>query len=78
MNYDKIKEASERSARIIADAQPYWVGVERAQNFLDGFDECTVLHSGPPIEYERMFPLHQRGMVNAALFEGLAKTESEA
>lgn len=66
------------SARAIVDAEPYWVGVSRAIDLLDGFDEKTILHSGPPIEYERMCGLHKRGMVNAVLFEGLAKTEAEA
>ncbi len=66
------------SARAIIDAEPYWVGVSRAIDLLDGFDEKTILHSGPPIEYERMCGLHKRGMVNAVLFEGLAKTEAEA
>jgi len=37
-----------------------------------------ILHSGPPIDYENMVMLHQRGMVSAMLFEGWAKTEEEA
>lgn len=75
---DEKNNAAVRSARIIADAEPRWVGVKRAIDFLDGFDEKTVLHSGPPIEYERMCVLHKKGMRNALLFEGLAKTENEA
>ena len=74
----QISAAAKRSAEIIAAADPYWIGTSKAIDFLEGFDEYTVLHSGPPIEYERMCPLHQRGMKNAAIFEGLAKTESEA
>ena len=78
MTEREINESAKKSAEIIAEAEPHWVGVEKAIDFLDGFDEYTVLHSGPPIEYERMCALHQRGMRNAALFEGLAKTEEEA
>ena len=78
MTYSEIKESAEKSAKTIIDAEPYWVGTQKAINFLDGFDEYTVLHSGPPIEYEKMCSLHQRGMKSAALFEGLAKTEEEA
>jgi hypothetical protein len=37
-----------------------------------------ILHSGPPIAYADMCPLHRRGMVSGALFEGWAKTEAEA
>lgn len=78
MNYELIDQGAITSAEIISNAQPYWVGVERAIDFLEGFDEHTVLHSGPPIEYCDMCELHKRGMRNAALFEGLAKTEEEA
>ena len=78
MTTKQIKEAAKASARAIIDADPYWVGVSRAIDLLDGFDEKTVLHSGPPIEYERMCELHKRGMRNAVLFEGLAKTEADA
>jgi len=74
----EIRRAASASARIIADAEPYWIGVRKAIDFLEGFDEYTVLHSGPPIEYGRMCSLHQRGMRNAAIFEGLAKTDEEA
>lgn len=56
---------------------PWWVDVQTAGEFL-GLPDKTVLHSGPPIEYERMCSLHKRGMVSACLFEGWAKTETEA
>ncbi len=78
MNGNEINTAALKSARMIADAEPYFIGVERAGDFLKDFDSQTVLHSGPPIEYERMCSLHKRGMVNAVIFEGLAKTESDA
>ena len=56
---------------------PYWVDVLPAGEFL-GLADKTVLHSGPPIEYARMCPLHKRCMVNACYMEGWAKTEAEA
>ena len=56
---------------------PYWIDVLPAGEFLSLPDK-TILHSGPPIEYGRMCVLHRRGMVNACLFEGWAKTEAEA
>ncbi len=56
---------------------PYWVDVLPAGEFL-GLPEKTVLHSGPPIAYERMCSLHKRCMVNACFMEGWAKTEDEA
>ena len=56
---------------------PWWIDVRTAGDFLHLADK-TILHSGPPIEYERMCVLHRRGMVSACLFEGWAKTEAEA
>ena len=63
--------------KIIDASDPHWVDVLPAGKFLSLPDK-TILHSGPPIDYGRMCVLHRRGMVNACLFEGWAKTESEA
>ena len=67
----------EAVGRLIA-AEPYWVGVEKAIDFLPGMTTHTILHSGPPISYRDMTEVHRRGMVHAAIFEGLAKTTDEA
>lgn len=56
---------------------PYWIDIRPAGLFL-GLADKTILHAGPPIEYERMCLGHKRSMVNACLFEGWAKTETEA
>ncbi len=78
MTKTDISSAARESARAITDAEPYFIGVARAVDFLDGFDSNIVLHSGPPIEYERMCTLHKRAMVNAVLFEGLAQNTKAA
>ena len=51
--------------------------MKKAGEFL-GLADKTVLHAGPPIEYERMCLGHKRSMINACYFEGWAKTEAEA
>ncbi len=56
---------------------PWWVDVRTAGDFL-GLPDRTVLHAGPPIAFGRMCPLHRRGLVNACLLEGWAKTADEA
>ena len=66
-----------RTAELREAGNPYWVDVLPAGEFL-GLPDKTVLHSGPPIEYARMCPLHRRCMVNACYMEGWAKTEAEA
>lgn len=63
--------------RIIDQSDPYWVDVRPAGEFLN-LPPCTILHSGPPIEFSRMCSLHRRGMINACYFEGWAHNENEA
>ena len=75
---DKILMANEAAADAIINADPVWEDVKPAGEVLEGMDDYTVTHSGPPIAYEDMVRLHQRGMVSACLFEGWAKTEAEA
>ena len=66
------------TAEMLRDAgDPHWIDVRTAGEFLNLPDK-TVLHSGPPIEYGRMCVLHRRGMANACLLEGWAKTTAEA
>ena len=78
MLFDKIQKANAIAAQRLVDADPVWEDVRPAGEVLEGMDDYTVTHSGPPIAYEDMVRLHQRGMVSACLFEGWAKTEAEA
>ena len=48
-----------------------------AREVLDGFSEDTILHSGPPIDYEHMCALHKRGMISGVLLEYLTYSGSE-
>ncbi len=75
---EKIEKANAIAVDSLLKAEPVWIGVEKAIDCIDGLKENTILHSGPPIEYENMCELHKQGMRNAVLFEGFAKTESEA
>ena len=74
----KIDAANEAAADLIIQADPAWVDVLPAGEVVEGLDDYVVTHSGPPIAFEDMVMLHQRGMVSACLFEGWAKTEEEA
>lgn len=73
-----ISRANEAAADQLINADPVWEDVKPAGEVLEGMEDYTVTHSGPPIAYEDMVRLHQRGMVSACLFEGWAKTEEEA
>jgi len=74
----KIDVANAVTANRLIDADPVWEDVRLAGEVLEGLGDYTVTHSGPPIAYQDMVRLHQRGMVSACLFEGWAKTEAEA
>ena len=74
----KIDRANEAAADMVINADPAWVDIRPAGEVVEGLGDYTVTHSGPPISYENMVRLHQRGMVSACLFEGWAKNEEEA
>lgn len=74
----KIDRANVDAADMVINADPAWVDIRPAGEVIEGLEDYTVTHSGPPISYENMVRLHQRGMVSACLFEGWAKSEEEA
>lgn len=74
----KIEAANQTAVNCIIESDPAWVDILPAGEVIKGLDDYTITHSGPPIEYEDMVMLHQRGMVSACLFEGWAKSEEEA
>ncbi len=75
---EKIAAANETAVQKIIGSDPVWVDILPAGEIVEGLTDHMILHSGPPIEYRDMCPLHQRGMVSGALFEGWARTEAEA
>lgn len=78
MSLEKVESANREAVKRIIQSEPYWVDVLPAEEVLENFEPNTVLHSGPPIEFEKMCFLHKRGMINAVLFEGWAQDEKTA
>ncbi|MEA2319039.1 MAG: hypothetical protein QOD44_3228, partial [Solirubrobacteraceae bacterium] len=72
-------EAANREAldRIVA-ARPLLVGFERAVDVVPGMTRTTILHAGPPIEWERMAGAMQGAVTGALVFEGLARDLRDA
>ncbi|MDD5728581.1 MAG: DUF1116 domain-containing protein [Victivallales bacterium] len=75
---EKIDQANASALNELINADPVWVDILPAGEVVKGLEKNMILHAGPPIDYADMVPLHKRGMVSGALFEGLAKTEAEA
>ncbi|MEG2604408.1 MAG: DUF1116 domain-containing protein, partial [Clostridia bacterium] len=75
---EKIAAANHQAAACLTENDPYWTDIRPAGECVANLKDHMILHSGPPIDYENMVMLHQRGMVSAMLFEGWAKNEKEA
>ena len=74
----KIDEANDKAVHRIIDSQPYLIDILPAGDVIEGLDDYTIIHSGPPIAYEDMVMLHQRGLVSACRFEHWAETDEDA
>lgn len=74
----KIEKANHEAVNCIINSDPAWIDILPAIDVIEGMDDYTILHSGPPIDYDDMVMLHQRGLVSACLFEKWAKNEQEA
>jgi hypothetical protein len=71
--------AANRTAldRLLA-ASPFLVDVQPAGTAIPGLTGRMLLHSGPPIAWERMCGPVRGAIIGAALFEGWASTPGEA
>lgn len=75
---EKINAANDQAVQAVIAANPEWVDILPAIEVLEGMTERMVLHSGPPVAYRDMCPLHQRSMASGILFEGWAEDEAQA
>jgi hypothetical protein len=73
----EIDSANEKVVQIFNDAQPVLVGVKPAHQVLAGLKPNTILHAGPPIQWEEMCGPMQGAILGALRFEGLAATDEE-
>jgi Protein of unknown function (DUF1116) len=69
---DAVERANAAVVERIEAARPRAVTVARAGDLVPGLDDGTLLHSGPPIEWERVCDPQRRALVAACLLEGWA------
>jgi hypothetical protein len=74
----RVAAANEVAVGRIVDAQPVLVGFGRALDVVPGMTPTTILHAGPPIEWQRMSGPMKGAVTGALVFEGLARTVEEA
>jgi len=73
-----IDQANATAVERIMSARPMLTGVAAARDVIPGMRDNLLLHAGPPIEWGRMSGPLRGALIGAMLFEGLAKSETEA
>jgi hypothetical protein len=77
-NKKKIDEANQKALEIILNGKPALVGMDIAINVIPGMKKNLILHSGPPISWDRMCGPTRGAIIGALIYEGLAKTPEES
>jgi hypothetical protein len=75
---DRVDEANREAVRRIEQSRPQAVTVAPAGDVIDGLEGRKLLHSGPPIEWDRVCDPQRRAMLAACLFEGWADDRESA
>ncbi len=74
----KIEEANQTAFKRLAEADPVLVDIAPAIEVISGLEDKMVLHSGPPITWDRMCGAQRGAVIGEVLFEGWANTVDEA
>jgi hypothetical protein len=75
---ERVEAGNEEAVRRLLGADPVLVDVAPASEVVDGLEERMILHSGPPIEWERMCGAQRGSVLGLILFEGWADSLAEA
>jgi hypothetical protein len=73
-----VAEANKKAADIILNGMPVLVGLDIALNVIPGMKKNMILHSGPPITWDRMCGPTRGAIMGALMYEGIAKDITEA
>jgi len=77
-NEQIINTANEKALEIILNGKPFLVGLDIARNVIPGMKENLLMHSGPPITWDRMSGPLKGAMIGAMIYEGKAVDFKEA
>jgi len=75
---DVIEEANQKALEIVLNGKPNLVGMDLAKNVIPGMKQNLILHSGPPISWERMSGPTRGAVIGALIYEGMAANPEEA
>jgi hypothetical protein len=75
---DRIETANGEAVRRLLAADPVLVDVAPAAEVVEGLEGRMILHSGPPISWDRMCGAQRGSVLGLVLFEGWADSLAEA
>lgn len=78
INNEQIDAANKIAYERYLGAQPVLKGVSVAHKVIPGMDGQIILHSGPPVSWDKMCGPQKGAVLGAILFEGWAKDLDEA
>ena len=78
INHAAIEAANRQAFAAYQAAQPVLEGIGMAGAVVPGVGQRTILHSGPPIAWERMCGPMQGAIVGAILYEGWSRGHADA
>ena len=73
-----VDAANQVAVQRMLAAHPVLVDVRPAYEVIPVLKKYTLLHAGPPIQWERMCGPMRGAVIGACLYEGWAKDENEA
>ena len=74
----KIEKANEEALRRMNLGEPVLVDIAPAGEVIPDMQGKTVMHSGPPIEWNRMCGAQQGAIIGMVIYEGWANNPDEA
>ncbi|MCD4817320.1 MAG: DUF1116 domain-containing protein [Candidatus Cloacimonetes bacterium] len=77
-NKESIEKANEKVIQIILSGKPTLIGLDIARNVIPNMKENLLLHSGPPLTWNRMSGPMKGAVIGALIYEGKANTKEEA
>lgn len=75
---DRVEAANEEAVARLLAADPVLIDVAPAAEVVEGLDDRMILHSGPPIGWERMCGAQRGSVLGLVLFEGWADSLEQA
>lgn len=75
--HEKINKANAEAVEKMNEVNPVLVGIQPAKEAIPGMTNKTILHAGPPVEWERMCGPLQGAVAGILVYEGLANSYEE-